>query len=145
MCKENPHRKKRKEQEKLREAGDLTPLDARNSLLSGPYGNDGKGQYQKAPVADQFYFNDSQGAGSRPASGIIPMQHMRNASEASGRPLVVSAAPIGGSSPPQQRSPLVYDYQRQPPPQGPYEGYRGQYQDVGDRGPYQDVGVARRY
>ncbi|OJD37143.1 uncharacterized protein BKCO1_800033 [Diplodia corticola] len=36
-CKENPHRKKRKEQEKLnRDLDDLTPLDARNSLLMDP-------------------------------------------------------------------------------------------------------------
>ncbi|KAB2579994.1 hypothetical protein BFW01_g5498 [Lasiodiplodia theobromae] len=36
-CKENPHRKKRKEQEKLnRDLDNLTPLDARNSLLMDP-------------------------------------------------------------------------------------------------------------
>ena len=36
-CRENPHRKKRKEAEKLnREFDNLTPLDARNSLLIGP-------------------------------------------------------------------------------------------------------------
>ena len=138
MCKENPHRKKRKEQEKLREAGDLTPLDARNSLLSGPFGNDGRGQYQKAPAADQFYFNDSHGAGPEPPPGTIPMQHMRNVSGASGHGLVGSAAPIGLSTPPQQ--PLAYDYQRQPPPQrGPYEDYRGQFQSP------HDVGEGRGY
>ncbi|TPX08891.1 uncharacterized protein E0L32_009595 [Thyridium curvatum] len=32
-CKENPHRKRRKEMEKRRETDNLTPLDARNSLL----------------------------------------------------------------------------------------------------------------
>jgi hypothetical protein len=36
-CKENPHRKRRKEAEKLnRDLDNLTPLDARNSLLNGP-------------------------------------------------------------------------------------------------------------
>ncbi|KAF2028710.1 TRP-domain-containing protein [Setomelanomma holmii] len=35
-CKENPHRKKRKEAEKNREIDNLTPLDARNSLLMDP-------------------------------------------------------------------------------------------------------------
>jgi hypothetical protein len=37
MYKQNPHTQKRKEAEKLREA-DLTPLDARNSLLSDAAG-----------------------------------------------------------------------------------------------------------
>jgi len=35
-CKENPHRKKRKEAEKARDLDNLTPLDARNSLLMDP-------------------------------------------------------------------------------------------------------------
>jgi len=35
-CKENPHRKRRKELEKLRDLDNLTPLDARNSLLMDP-------------------------------------------------------------------------------------------------------------
>lgn len=33
ICKENPHRKRRKEMEKARDLDNLTPLDARNSLL----------------------------------------------------------------------------------------------------------------
>ncbi|KAG8165407.1 hypothetical protein KVR01_005682 [Diaporthe batatas] len=33
ICKENPHRKRRKEMEKMRDLDNLTPLDARNSLL----------------------------------------------------------------------------------------------------------------
>ncbi|KUI66168.1 Flavin carrier protein 2 [Cytospora mali] len=33
ICNQNPHRKRRKEMEKLRDLDDLTPLDARNSLL----------------------------------------------------------------------------------------------------------------
>lgn len=35
-CKENPHRKKRKQAEKARDLDNLTPLDARNSLLMDP-------------------------------------------------------------------------------------------------------------
>jgi hypothetical protein len=35
-CKENPHRKKRKAAEKARDIDNLTPLDARNSLLMDP-------------------------------------------------------------------------------------------------------------
>ncbi|KAF1979502.1 TRP-domain-containing protein [Bimuria novae-zelandiae CBS 107.79] len=35
-CKENPHKKKRKEVEKGRDLDNLTPLDARNSLLMDP-------------------------------------------------------------------------------------------------------------
>ncbi|KAL5392713.1 hypothetical protein DPSP01_000415 [Paraphaeosphaeria sporulosa] len=35
-CKENPHKKKRKEAEKARDLDNLTPLDARNSLLMDP-------------------------------------------------------------------------------------------------------------
>lgn len=35
-CKENPHRRRRKEAEKARDLDNLTPLDARNSLLMSP-------------------------------------------------------------------------------------------------------------
>ncbi|KAF2661696.1 TRP-domain-containing protein [Lophiostoma macrostomum CBS 122681] len=35
-CRDNPHRKKRKEAEKARDLDNLTPLDARNSLLMDP-------------------------------------------------------------------------------------------------------------
>ncbi|KAF2742695.1 TRP-domain-containing protein [Sporormia fimetaria CBS 119925] len=35
-CRDNPHRKKRKEAEKMRDLDNLTPLDARNSLLMDP-------------------------------------------------------------------------------------------------------------
>ncbi|KAF8536002.1 hypothetical protein BDD12DRAFT_749931 [Trichophaea hybrida] len=137
MCKENPHVKKRKEQEKLREAGDLTALDARNSLLSGPYGHDGKGQYQKAPVADQFYFNEN----AAPPPGTIPMQHMspyhtRDFSSTSGHSLMNSAAPMPIASPPQTASNFSYDnYQR---PSQNYQGPPQSYQGPPQRGPYEE-------
>jgi hypothetical protein len=129
MIKENPHHKKRKEQEKLREEQNLTALDARNSLLFGA--NDGKGQYHQAPGSDFFYTNaDAHG----PAAGQIQMQdnpyHHRNFSSASGRGLIDSAAPMPSSSP-NDRSPLQYDNSTysapHQPQQGPYEDYRNQY------------------
>jgi len=57
MVKENPHRKRRKMLEKMGEA-DLTPLDARNSMLTGNFASDPKGNYQKAP-GNEYYYNES--------------------------------------------------------------------------------------
>lgn len=62
-CKENPHRKKRKEAEKARDLDNLTPLDARNSLLMdpqeykrsslpSPFGPR-SGGYDRVPLAEQ--------------------------------------------------------------------------------------------
>ncbi|RYN37587.1 hypothetical protein AA0119_g649 [Alternaria tenuissima] len=62
-CKENPHRKKRKAAEKARDLDNLTPLDARNSLLMdpqeykrtslpSPFGPRTAG-YDRVPLADQ--------------------------------------------------------------------------------------------
>ncbi|EUC49844.1 hypothetical protein COCMIDRAFT_32853 [Bipolaris oryzae ATCC 44560] len=79
-CKENPHRKKRKEAEKARDLDNLTPLDARNSLLMdpqeykrsslpSPFGPRTEG-YDRVPLADQHtaypgpggrQFGDDQG------------------------------------------------------------------------------------
>lgn len=79
-CKENPHRKKRKEAEKARDLDNLTPLDARNSLLMdpqeykrsslpAPFGPRTAG-YDPVPLADQHtayngpggrQFSDDQG------------------------------------------------------------------------------------
>ncbi|PMD39976.1 TRP-domain-containing protein [Hyaloscypha variabilis F] len=61
-CKENPHRKRRKELEKLRDLDNLTPLDARNSLLMDPskipnqtiYENDPKYPLVKQQTPDSF-------------------------------------------------------------------------------------------
>jgi hypothetical protein len=64
-CKENPHRKKRKEAEKNREIDNLTPLDARNSLLMDPQEHNNKrssfpvpfgpraGGYDAVPLSEQ--------------------------------------------------------------------------------------------
>jgi hypothetical protein len=51
-CRENPHRKRRKEAEKLnREFDNLTPLDARNSLLIGPLDQKAPTGYPIAPYS----------------------------------------------------------------------------------------------
>ncbi|KAL1596243.1 hypothetical protein SLS59_007942 [Nothophoma quercina] len=47
-CKENPHRKKRKEAEKARDLDNLTPLDARNSLLMDPQ------EYKRSSLPSPF-------------------------------------------------------------------------------------------
>ncbi|KAF2819594.1 TRP-domain-containing protein [Ophiobolus disseminans] len=64
-CKENPHRKKRKEAEKARDIDNLTPLDARNSLLMDPQDHTNKrssfpvpfgpraGGYDQVPLSEQ--------------------------------------------------------------------------------------------
>ena len=55
MCRESPHRKKRKEAEKLnRESHNLTPLDPRNSLLDTPAADAKPPTYQFSP------FNNKQ-------------------------------------------------------------------------------------
>ncbi|KAF2268413.1 TRP-domain-containing protein [Lojkania enalia] len=61
-CRDNPHRRKRKEAEKARDLDNLTPLDARNSLLMdpteykrssipAPFGN--RGGYDPVPLSEQ--------------------------------------------------------------------------------------------
>ncbi|CAI6335226.1 unnamed protein product [Periconia digitata] len=47
-CKKNPHEKKRKDAEKARDVDNLTPLDARNSLLMDPI------EYKRSSVANKF-------------------------------------------------------------------------------------------
>ena len=54
MCRESPHRKKRKEAEKLnRESHNLTPLDARNSLLGTPAADAKPPIYQFSPFTNK--------------------------------------------------------------------------------------------
>lgn len=70
-CRDNPHRKKRKEAEKARDLDNLTPLDARNSLLMdpteykstpapAPFGT--RGGYDPVPLSEQH----TAYGGSRP-------------------------------------------------------------------------------
>ncbi|KAG4426733.1 hypothetical protein IFR04_000164 [Cadophora malorum] len=139
-CKENPHRKRRKEAEKLnRDLDNLTPLDARNSLLMDP---------AKAPMSSDVYPSDRKHSDdsflnepANPYRGATPMRSYTTTTQGSlapqlGRPftptsqslyrpdtredqnLVQGAAPLGGigGSPPRQ--PAI--------PQLPgYGGYRG--------------------
>ncbi|KAF1941737.1 TRP-domain-containing protein [Clathrospora elynae] len=118
-CKENPHRKKRKEAEKARDLDNLTPLDARNSLLMdpqeykrtslpSPFGPRTAG-YDRVPLADQHtayngagerQFSDDQGHLLADAStfGRAPT-HERSLSRDSS-PARVSDAEVGYQQPP---------------------------------------------
>ncbi|KAF2687917.1 TRP-domain-containing protein [Lentithecium fluviatile CBS 122367] len=136
-CKENPHRKKRKEAEKARDLDNLTPLDARNSLLMDPqeykrssmpsaFGPRG---YEPVPLAEQ----NTTYNGARP---YADNEH-----------LLTDAASFGGShshgrspsgersvSPPNTRAPRLPSvdlgsqqtgYTTQQGPWQPQGGYRG--------------------
>jgi hypothetical protein len=77
-CKENPHRKRRKELEKLRDLDNLTPLDARNSLLMDPtrmphpgYENDPKYPLVKQQTPDS-YMNESGYSNATPLRPFTP-------------------------------------------------------------------------
>ncbi|GAO18101.1 uncharacterized protein UV8b_02941 [Ustilaginoidea virens] len=119
-CKMNPHRKRRKEAEKLkREMDNLTPLDARNSLLLGRH-----------PVTEKFMLSTSgdvkdrgfvhtesrersyhTGVGSRPAvgpSGAPAYRPLTLTLDTDSHSLLGGAAPISVSDR-QERS---YDYNK---------------------------------
>ncbi|RDL36737.1 Uncharacterized protein BP5553_06089 [Venustampulla echinocandica] len=94
MCKENPHRKRRKEAEKRnRDLDNLTPLDARNSLLMDPtdrpmntsYTND-----QKLPLVA-----NSDTSMREAANPYAPTQHRYLNSTSSREGLVRGAEPFG--------------------------------------------------
>lgn len=123
MCvKENPHRKRRKEAEKLnRDLDNLTPLDARNSLLIDPtkmsgadsaYEHDAKHPLVRDGSADSFTHNESANPYAVPMRPFTPQdrpftpksQHRTLGSRDSHENLVQNAAPLGGinSSPPRQ-------------------------------------------
>jgi hypothetical protein len=83
-CKENPHRKKRKEAEKARDIDNLTPLDARNSLLMDPQEHNNKrsslplpfgpraGGYDPVPLAEQNTAYNRPGAQRHPSDqGVL--------------------------------------------------------------------------
>jgi hypothetical protein len=118
-CKQNPHRRRRKEAELLnRDIDDLTPLDARNSLLTRnmtpvhAYDNEVKQPLRQVSV-DSFV-NDR----ANPYSGAVNLrsygQPTRGLTLAPSREnLVAYAAPLG-ASPPKSKN------------LGPYDtGYRG--------------------
>lgn len=75
-CKENPHRRRRKELEKLRDLDNLTPLDARNSLLmstaktsNSAYDNDPKHPLVQQPTPDSFMHDPAN-----PYSNATPLR-----------------------------------------------------------------------
>jgi hypothetical protein len=130
-CKENPHRKRRKEAEKLnRDLDNLTPLDARNSLLLDSsrmplnYENDPKYPLVKENSSDSFQREPSNPyAGANPlrpytpqARPYTPPTHRALGSLESRENLMQGAAPLGGGSPPRQPS---------VPNLSGYDGYRG--------------------
>lgn len=134
-CKENPHRKRRKELEKLnRETDNLTPLDARNSLLMDPYRNDPKNAFGKANNAESYMMQPAN-----PHTGAVPLHAYRNTGPLESREnLVYGAAPLGGRDmSPTRQTPTVPDLggyrDASPPPRqeptvpnlGGYTGYRG--------------------
>ena len=116
----NPHRKRRKEAEKLnRDLDNLTPLDARNSLLMEPMAQkdgslaprgpvaafgDHKGRYDPVPLRSASPAGYSERSQSRPS-------RFRDDSEDR---LVSSAASMGrnvSQSPPREREPRLPDIQ----------------------------------
>ncbi|KAL9640319.1 MAG: hypothetical protein Q9204_000760 [Flavoplaca sp. TL-2023a] len=96
-CKENPHRKRRKEAEKLnRDLDNLTPLDARNSLLMDPadYRDAKNPQVGGYPLST--YSTRTSYEGSRPYRDETPPPRPWGRRESSEN-LVDSAASIGRS------------------------------------------------
>ncbi|KAF2848260.1 TRP-domain-containing protein [Plenodomus tracheiphilus IPT5] len=120
-CKENPHRKKRKEAEKARDLDNLTPLDARNSLLMdpqeykrtslpSPFGPRTVG-YDRVPLAEQH--TAYTGPGGRQFSD--DQGHLLADASTFGR------APSHDRSPSRERDDVEYGY-AQPPGYGPVAG-----------------------
>lgn len=82
-CKENPHRKKRKEAEKARDIDNLTPLDARNSLLMDPSEHANKrssfpvpfgpraGGYDQVPLSEQHTAYNGANAHGYSDQGVL--------------------------------------------------------------------------
>lgn len=132
--KENPHRKARKEAEEkmTREFDNLTPLDARNSLLVGKKGPTTnfyeveKGQEMANPYAFSAHGRTgSNGTHSRMADPYVASStHGRtgsNGTQHSGEYLVNGAAPMAGAGPGPNRPPRGTAV----PGLGGYGGYRG--------------------
>ena len=114
-CRENPHRKRRKEAEKLnREFDNLTPLDARNSLLLNSMDNDIHNSNKLA--REDSRTQQSMGMfGSRgqydpvPTYLDSPKKNWRG--DESEERLVRSAAPFGSTSHRRDESVESHDYE----------------------------------
>lgn len=118
-CKENPHRKRRKEAEKLnRDFDNLTPLDARNSLLAPP------GKRSSATVSEKSFAPEPtlpvlseagklNNYASEPVNSYgngygnrRPPPPFQPRPPQSREGLMQSAAPFAGTSPPQRQPTL---------------------------------------
>jgi hypothetical protein len=140
FCKENPHRKRRKEAEKLnRDFDNLTPLDARNSLLIErpkvtAYDNESKYPLVKDNSVDSFmneppanpysgatpfrtFTPQSQRPYPQSQRPLTPQTHRTTGSVESQENLVQGAAPLGGGGGSPPRQPTL--------PFTGYGGYRG--------------------
>lgn len=137
-CKENPHRKRRKEAEKLnRDLDNLTPLDARNSLLMDPAQMPLTGHEAKYPLIRYVFIifiiqrlryrclifvcplltirsprqgSDDSFEPANPYSGATPLRPytpQNHRTTDSRENLVLGAAPIGGSPPRQPTIPNI--------------------------------------
>jgi hypothetical protein len=113
--KANPHRKRRKEAEKLqRDLDNLTPLDARNSLLMDPTEYKGAG-YRSSISSSPL--NPSRGYDPVPTNnelGPLGRSHYHSSSRELQQGLLTSAAGMGGRydrsmSPPADRAPRMPD------------------------------------
>jgi hypothetical protein len=140
MCvKENPHRKRRKEAEKLnRDLDNLTPLDARNSLLmdpanmplssgaNGAYEHDVKHPLVRDASADSFTHNEPGNPYAVPMRPFTPQsQHRTLGSRDSHENLVQHAAPLGGVSGSPPRQPAIPNLAGYGGNSGAGGGYRG--------------------
>ena len=144
-CKENPHRKRRKEAGRLprgfdastevkanakieklnRDLDVLTPLDARNSLLMDPtkmqmnsyFANDPKYPLAKQSSGESFMNQPANPySGATPLRPYTPQSAQRSMRSVESREnLVRGAAPLGGSPPREPRIPNLPGY----------GGYRG--------------------
>lgn len=141
MIKENPHKIRRKELEKQREADLITPLDARNSLLMGGThrANDGKGYYH--PTAT----HEVGVTGGYDPNAQYPLHHMTPAPEGPGHFRTGSAASktgLVGAAVPMGYAPGNHGRQAS----GAYEEYRGAGPDqMYQNPPPGNVGIARGY
>ncbi|KAI9812627.1 MAG: hypothetical protein M1827_004616 [Pycnora praestabilis] len=125
-CKENPHRRRRKEAEKFnRDLDNLTPLDARNSLLIDP--SEYKDSMLKAPLVLEHPLGPSNGGHSNTSFRNQPPRRPRIQQRESAEPLVGAAA-VHGQNHERSFSDESDDRSRSPlgrQPTVPDLGYRG--------------------
>ncbi|PFH55983.1 hypothetical protein XA68_17239 [Ophiocordyceps unilateralis] len=124
-CKVNPHRKRRKDMEKMqRDCDALTPLDARNSLLLDPSRKDTKSSVLSLSLDhSEKSLTRSDSERYYPTTPAFESSYMLPTPLAPGdatRSLVDSAAPMGVASHDSTSPPLERDYRG---PLGPSYGY----------------------